>query len=108
MRLPAVPRGMTRRMTLTRQVALLSLIPMIVLGVVLARVLQTQIVARTLADESQSARLIARIGIQPRLTPSDLRNGLNASGVRALDRQLRTPSVTRDLARIRSGTRVTR
>ncbi len=94
-------RRSLRQMTLTRQVALMSLVPIVALGLILARVLQAQIVSRALADADQSAQLIARIGIQPRLTPSDLRNGLSAAGVRGLDEQLRARSVTRDLARIK-------
>jgi diguanylate cyclase (GGDEF)-like protein len=90
-----------RRLSLTQQVALLSLVPMIVLGFILARVLQAQIVSRTLADESEAARIIAHIGIQPHLSPHDLRYGLTAAGVRALDRQLSARSVTQDLARIK-------
>ncbi|HEY3828353.1 MAG TPA: EAL domain-containing protein [Solirubrobacteraceae bacterium] len=92
-----------RRMhlSLTGQVALLSLIPMLALGFVLARVLQSQIVTRTLADAGESAQLVARLGIQPRLTPSELRHGLSARDVRALDEQLRARSVRRDLARIK-------
>jgi diguanylate cyclase (GGDEF)-like protein len=89
------------RLSLTGQVALLSLIPIVALGVVLARVLQTQIVTRTLADEAQSAQLLARLAVQPRLSPSDLRDGLSGRGVRMLDEQLRARSVTRDLARIK-------
>jgi len=88
-------------MSLTRQVALLSLVPILALGFVLTRVLETQIMTRTLADADQSAQLIARVGIQPRLTPRDLREGLTPAGVRGLDRQLRTPSVTHELARIK-------
>lgn len=88
-------------MTLTRQVALLSLVPIVALGFILARVLQAQIVSRALSDADQSAQLIARIGIQPHLTPRDLRYGLSAAGVRSLDEQLRARSVTRDLARIK-------
>ncbi len=88
-------------LTLTRQVALLSLVPIVALGLILARVLQEQIVERSLADADQSAQLIARIGIQPRLTPHDLRYGMSAAGVRALDEQLRARSVTQDLARIK-------
>jgi diguanylate cyclase (GGDEF)-like protein len=88
-------------MTLTRQVALISLVPIVALGFILARVLQAQIVSRALSDADQSAQLIARIGIQPRLTPRDLRSGLSAAGVRSLDDQLRARSVTRDLARIK-------
>ena len=47
--------------SLTQQVALLSLIPIVALGFVLARELQARIVARALADAGQSAQLIAHI-----------------------------------------------
>jgi diguanylate cyclase len=88
-------------MTLTRQVALMSLVPIVALGFILARVIQAQVVSRALSDADQSAQLIARIGIQPRLTPHDLRYGLSAAGVGSLDNQLRARSVTQDLARIK-------
>jgi diguanylate cyclase (GGDEF)-like protein len=93
-------RGLPR-LSLTQQVALLSLIPILALGLVLARVLQAQIVTRAVADASQSAQLLARIGIQPQLTPADLRNGLSPAEVRAMDQQLSARSATRDLARIK-------
>ena len=88
-------------LSLTQQVALLSLVPMVALGFVLARVLQAQIVTRTLADADQSAQLIAHVAIQPRLSAGDLRRGLSAEGVRALDAQLRGRSVSQNLARIK-------
>jgi diguanylate cyclase (GGDEF)-like protein len=93
--------GVFGRLGLTRQVALLSLVPMVVLGFVLARVLQAQIVSRTLADATESARVIAHIGIQPHLSAQDLRSGLSPAGVRALDEQLSARSVTQNLARIK-------
>jgi diguanylate cyclase (GGDEF)-like protein len=93
--------GVRGRLSLTRQVALLSLLPMVVLGVILASVLRAQIVSRTLADATESARIIAHIGIEPHLTPQDLRDGLSPAGIRALDRQLSARSVTQDLARIK-------
>jgi diguanylate cyclase (GGDEF)-like protein len=89
------------RPSLTGQVALLSLIPIVALGVVLAWVLRGQIVDRTLADATQSASLVARLGVQPRISRSELSNGLNPGGVGALDQQLSARSVTRDLARIK-------
>jgi diguanylate cyclase (GGDEF)-like protein len=89
------------RLSLTRQVALLSLLPMVVLGVILACVLRAQIVSRTLADASESARIIAHIGIQPDLSAEDLRDGLSPAGIRKLDQQLSARSVTQDLARIK-------
>jgi diguanylate cyclase (GGDEF)-like protein len=79
----------------------MSLVPIVALGFILARVIQAQVVSRALSDADQSAQLIARIGIQPRLTPDDLRYGLSASGRRSLDDQLRARSVTQDLARIK-------
>src|ERR1700729_1152755 len=88
-------------LTLTRQVALLSLVPIVALGLILARVLQEQIVERSLADADQSAQLIARIGIQPRLTPHDLRYGMSAAGVRSLGKQLRARSGAPGLSRIK-------
>ena len=90
-----------RRLSLTQQVALLSLLPIVALGFALTRVLQDQVVSRTLADADQSAGLIARIGVQPNITPEGLRNGLSAAEVHALDQQLSGRSVTRDLARIK-------
>jgi diguanylate cyclase (GGDEF)-like protein len=89
------------RLSLTGQVALLSLIPIVALGFVLARVLQGQIVQHSLADAGESAGLVARLGIQPRLTPRELRVGLSAQDIHALDEQLRARSVERDLARIK-------
>ncbi|HTD58426.1 MAG TPA: diguanylate cyclase, partial [Solirubrobacteraceae bacterium] len=87
--------------SLTGQVALLSLIPIVALGVALAWVLQGQILTRTLADATQSARLLARLGVQPRISPSALKYGLGPGGIKALDEQLSARSVTHDLARIK-------
>ncbi len=101
MRLPGGLRRLSAQLTLTRQVALLSVVPIVALGFILARVLQAQIVSRTLADESEAARIIAHIGIEPHLSPQDLRTGLTPAGIRALDQQLSARSVTQDLARIK-------
>jgi len=89
------------RLSLTRQVALLSLLPMLALGLVLTRVLQNQIVARTLADATRSARIIAHFGVQPKLSPQRMKEGLTAAQVAALDMQLSAPRVGEDLARIK-------
>jgi diguanylate cyclase (GGDEF)-like protein len=101
MRLQGRLRRLSAQLTLNRQVALLSIVPIVALGFILARVLQAQIVERTLADESEAARIIAHIGIEPHLSPQDLRTGLTPAGIRALDQQLSARSVTQDLARIK-------
>jgi diguanylate cyclase (GGDEF)-like protein len=101
MRLRRPGASLSRRLSLTRQVALLSLLPIVALGYILAHVLQTQIVTRSLDDATVSAGIVAHIGIQPRLSPRGLRDGLSAAEIRALDEQLSARSVTRDLARIK-------
>jgi diguanylate cyclase (GGDEF)-like protein len=101
MRARGPARSVLSRLSLTRQVALLSLIPVVVLGVLVTHVVEEELVARSVDDASQTARLIAQIGIQPRLTPRQLSDGLNATAVAELDRQLAARSVTRDLARIK-------
>jgi diguanylate cyclase (GGDEF)-like protein len=101
MRLPAAIRDPARRLSLTQQVALMSLVPIVALGFVLARVLQAQIDARSLADASQSIALIAKIGIQPRLTAHDLQNGLSPAAVRSLDSQLSGRATAKNLVRLK-------
>jgi diguanylate cyclase (GGDEF)-like protein len=101
MRFPRLRRGPSLRLSLTQQVALLSLVPIVALGFILTRVLEGQIVSHSLSDASQSARLIANIGIEPRLTPLELSAGLSPAEVRGLDQQLRERSTTENLARIK-------
>ena len=94
-------RRLSGRLTLTQRVALMSLVPMVVLGFVLTGVIERQVESHSVADASQSARLIANIGIQPRLTPHELAAGLTAPEIRQLDQQLRSRSTTENLARIK-------
>jgi diguanylate cyclase (GGDEF)-like protein len=89
------------RLTLTQRVALMSLVPMVVLGFVLTRVIEQQVESHSVADAAQSARLIASIGIQPRLTPRELRVGLTPAQIGQLDEQLRARSTTDNLARVK-------
>ncbi len=94
-------RWIGSHLTLTRAVALLTLVPMIALGFILTRVLQSQIDDRTLADARQSAQLIARIGVQPRLSREDLERGLTPAEAAQLDHQLRGAIVSHNLVRIK-------
>ncbi|HEY2216527.1 MAG TPA: bifunctional diguanylate cyclase/phosphodiesterase, partial [Solirubrobacteraceae bacterium] len=74
---------------------------MVLLGFVLTSVIERQVQAHSVADAVQSARLIASIGIQPRLTPRELKVGLKPAQVAQLDSQLRARSTTENLARIK-------
>jgi diguanylate cyclase (GGDEF)-like protein len=89
------------RLTLTQRVALLSLVPMVVLGFALTSVIEGQVESHSIASATQSARLIAEIGIEPRLTARELRHGLTVAEVGELDDQLRARSTTENLARIK-------
>jgi diguanylate cyclase (GGDEF)-like protein len=101
MRLVRVCRALAERLTLTQRVALLSLVPIVVLGFALTSVIERQVEDHSLSSASQSARLIANIGIQPRLTAQELTRGLTPVEVAQLDHQLRARSTTENLARIK-------
>jgi diguanylate cyclase (GGDEF)-like protein len=94
-------RRLAGRLTLTQRVALTSLVPMVVLGFALTSVLEHQVETHSVADAGQSARLIASVGIQPRLTPGEMLGGLTARQIEGLDEQLRARSATENLARIK-------
>lgn len=94
-------KRLLERLTLTQRVALMSLVPMVALGFVLTRVIERQVESHSVADASQSAQLIANIGIQPLLTPHELGAGLTRTEIRQLDKQLRARSTTENLARIK-------
>jgi diguanylate cyclase (GGDEF)-like protein len=87
------------RLRLTWQVALLTLGPIVALGFALTQLLQAQVVTSALGGASESARLVARAGIQPRLTRRELAAGIGPVQVAELDQQLR--AVARNLARVK-------
>lgn len=67
---------------------LLSLVATVLLGVTLAKLLQHQIQSRALADAADEAALVARFGIQPQLSYSDLQQRLTPAAVGELDSML--------------------
>jgi diguanylate cyclase (GGDEF)-like protein len=58
---------------------------MVVLGIVLARVEAAQIEHRALANATDSAVILAQIGLQSHFDPSDISDGLDAAKVAELD-----------------------
>jgi len=90
-----------RRLGLVSRLAVLSAVLIGVLGLVLARSIETGITNRNLASGSQTAVLVSRLGVQPRLTPAQLARGLSESEVAALDRALRAGFLGRDVSRIK-------
>ena len=84
MRAPTPPK-----LGLLGKFALLSALPVIALGLALGLYLRAQIRERAVDNARDAARLIAQLGIQPMLSPLDLRRGLSPSQLVAIDASLR-------------------
>lgn len=81
--------------------ALASLVPIVLLGLVLAHFVAAGIRERAVSDAAKSAELIARLGIQPHLSPADVSEGISPSHRRALDQTLRTGLARGDVVRVK-------
>ena len=89
------------RVGLLGKFALASLVPIVLLGLVLAHVLRGEVRQRALLNAREDAALLDRALVQPQLTSRDLRVGLTAARVRALDRALQASLAGRQIARIK-------
>jgi signal transduction histidine kinase len=81
--------------------AITSLIPIVLLGLALARSLERQIRDQALTDARDVAAVVARLGIQPQLSPDDLTRGLTAARYRRLDRAIRAGLNRTEVARVK-------
>jgi signal transduction histidine kinase len=81
--------------------AVVSLIPIVLLGLVLAKTLQIQIRNQALTNARQLAATIARLDIQPQLTRDDLTRGLTPERLRQLDHVLHAGLVGEEIARVK-------
>src|SRR5919198_4793822 len=89
------------RVGLLSKFALASLIPIVLLGLVLAHVLRGEVRQRALGNAREAAALLDRTLVQPQLTPHDLHAGLSVARVRALDRTLQASLEGKQIARIK-------
>ena len=89
------------RVGLVGKFAFASLVPILLLGLVLAHVLRSEIRGRALLNARQSAALLDQSLVQPQLSPTDLRIGLSKARVRALDRTLQASLAGKQIARIK-------
>jgi diguanylate cyclase (GGDEF)-like protein len=80
---------------------LMSLIPIVLLGFVLAHTLSHQVRSRSLANARETAELVSKSAIQPRLSPNDVAHGLSRERVRALDKEVRDSRIGTRVARIK-------
>src|SRR5919204_3858198 len=89
------------RVGLLGKFALASLVPILLLGLVLAHVLRGEIRQRALLNARQSAALLDHSLVQPQLSEAELRTGLNAARIHALDRILQPSLAGKQIARIK-------
>jgi signal transduction histidine kinase len=89
------------KLSLLGKFAVVSLIPIVLLGLVLARKIQIQIRNQALANARQVAALVARLNIQPQLTPDDLSQGLTPQRLERLDQVLHDGLVGKEVARVK-------
>ncbi|MDQ3866020.1 MAG: EAL domain-containing protein [Actinomycetota bacterium] len=89
------------RLGLLSKFALASIVPIVLLGLLLAHYLKSQIEDRTLSEATRAAVLIARAGIQPQLKPSDLENGLTPARMRRLTDALHAHQIRGQVVRIK-------
>jgi diguanylate cyclase (GGDEF)-like protein len=89
------------RVGLLGKFAVVSLVPIVLLGLALAYVLRGEIRQRALSDARQSAVLLEQSIVQPQLAAGDLKVGLSNARIRALDHALRASLAGHQVARIK-------
>jgi diguanylate cyclase (GGDEF)-like protein len=90
-----------RRFGLAGRFAVLSAVAVTALGVVLARVETSQIRRRALEDATSATQVLAQVGIQPHLRPSDLVSGINTRDIAELDSTFQAGVAQGSLARVK-------
>ena len=96
------------RLGLLARFSLMSLIPIVLLGFVLAHTLRDQVRARSLANARETAELVSKSAIQPRVSPRDVTHGLSRQRVRTLDKEVRDSRIGTRVARIKLWNRADR
>ncbi len=89
------------KLGLVGRFSVMSLIPIVLLGVVLARTVKDQVTSRSLANAEETAQLISQSSVQQHLTPGDVRDGLSREELRVLNGELRNSQVSERIARIK-------
>ena len=93
--------GRLPRLGLLGRFSVMSLIPIVLLGLALAQTLKGQVRSRSLANARETAELVSKSAIQPRVSPSEVERGLGKGQVRALDKAIRDSHIASRVARIK-------
>ena len=70
-------RARLPKLGLLGQFSVMSLVPIVLLGAVLARTVRDQVTDRSLANAEETAELISKSTVQAHLTPGDVTRGLD-------------------------------
>ena len=81
--------------------ALLSLIPVVALGIGLGNVVSSGVQQQNLDEADRNTAILAQAGIQPLLLPSDLTSGLSTARLDQLDNSLRGVAFGKVVARLK-------
>jgi signal transduction histidine kinase len=81
--------------------ALLSMLPVIALGIGLGNVISNGVQQQHLTDADRNADILAQAGIQPLLLPADLTGGISAARLDELDNSLRGVAFGKVVARLK-------
>src|SRR3984893_19067809 len=81
--------------------ALLSLVPVVALGIGLGNVVNSGVQQQNLDDANRNATVLAQAGIEPLLIPSDLTAGISSARLDELDNSLRGIAFGKAVARLK-------
>ena len=91
----------TSRMSLLGKVALLSLVPVVALGITLGILLNNLIREQVLNNARESAVLVSRMGVQPLLSPEDIEQGLSWQRLWKFDEALTSSGLNKRVEQIK-------
>jgi His Kinase A (phospho-acceptor) domain len=79
----------------------IALVPVLVLGVVLARALNSDVQQRYLETSRTSATILAQVGVQPLFTEDEIKGGLTSAGVNEIDAKLQGAALSTEVDRLK-------
>ena len=91
----------TSRISLLGKVALLSLVPVVALGITLGILLNNLIRDQVLGNARESAVLVSRMGVQPLLSPEDIEQGLSWQRLWKFDEALTSSGLNKRVEQIK-------
>jgi signal transduction histidine kinase len=79
----------------------IALAPVLVLGVVLARALNSDVQQRYLETSRTSATILAQVGVQPLFTENEIKGGLTSAALNEIDAKLQGAALSTEVQRLK-------